>query len=432
MNKFLAIVKREYLERVRSKMFVIATILGPLLMGVLAVAPAMLLRMKTGDATRLAVVDQTGNLYSSVSDAIRTVPRDEPSEATTRRNDERRDMSFGRFEIEQVSNVENLDETRAALIERIKQKNLDAFIVLPADVLTSGKVTYYGRNTGDVFSTGQIENRINDAIIRQRFINAGLDSARIDNFTRNIEMSRINAIDSKEDSGGGFLLAYGVGFLIYFLIIIYGGIILSAVVEEKTTRIAEVLFSSADAFTLLAGKLIGVSLVALTQVFIWGATFTVLGLYGATTSGALTQLPLLSPVMLLYLLLFFLCGYLIYSTMYALVGAMVTTTQEGQQLSMPVVIFLVAAFFLSFSVIRSPSSSFSIWVSMIPFFSPITMLVRIVTETPPFWQIALSLVIGFATVVGLLWLAARVYRTGMLMYGKRATIPEMLKWVRQS
>ena len=134
----------------------------------------------------------------------------------------------------------------------------------------------------------------------------------------------------------------------------------------------------------------------------------------------------------MYFLVFFLLGYFIYSTVYAVVGSMVTTTQEGGQLALPVVLLLVMGFYLSFNIIRSPSSPLAFWASMFPFFAPITMLVRIVTETPPLWQILLSLGIGVATAVGLIWLASRIYRVGMLMYGKKATIPEVMKWIRQT
>jgi ABC-2 type transport system permease protein len=133
-----------------------------------------------------------------------------------------------------------------------------------------------------------------------------------------------------------------------------------------------------------------------------------------------------------YFALFFLLGFFIYSTIYALLGSVVTTTQEGGQLALPIILLLVMGFYLAFPVIRSPDSSFAFWVSIFPFFSPITMLVRIVTQTPPFSQILLSLVIGFGTVVLLTWLAARVYRTGMLMYGKKATIPEIWRWMRHA
>jgi ABC-2 type transport system permease protein len=137
-------------------------------------------------------------------------------------------------------------------------------------------------------------------------------------------------------------------------------------------------------------------------------------------------------MILFYFVIYFLMGYFIYATIYALVGSIVTTTQEGGQVSLPVVFVLVAGLYLSFNIIRSPNSSLAFWASMFPFFSPITMLVRIVTETPPLWQILLSLGIGFATVTGLIWLASRIYRVGMLMYGKKATIPEVVRWVRQS
>jgi ABC-2 type transport system permease protein len=233
------------------------------------------------------------------------------------------------------------------------------------------------------------------------------------------------------DRGQGFFLVFGTGFVIYLTILMYGQVVLGAVIEEKETRIAEILFSSIRPFTLMAGKLVGVSLVALTQFAIWGLAFVGLGAYFAGR-GASIAIPQVPASVYAYVVLFFLMGYFIYATLYALVGSMVTTSQEGGQLAMPIIMLLVVGFYLAFPVIRSPNSSFAIWVSLIPFFAPITMLIRIVTQQPPFWQIALSLGIGFATVALLLWLAARIYRVGMLMYGKRATIPEMLKWVRQT
>jgi ABC-2 type transport system permease protein len=247
--------------------------------------------------------------------------------------------------------------------------------------------------------------------------------------------TRISERGEEKDSGAGFYLVFGMGFVIYLTILMYGQVILAAVIEEKETRIAEILFSSIRAFPLMMGKLIGVSLVALTQLAIWGLSFMALAVYGAgalSARGMPVSLPHMPPIFLLYFVLFFLLGYYIYSTIYALVGSMVTTAQEGGQMALPVVFLLVMAFYFVFPVIRSPNSPLAFWVSMFPFFAPITMLVRIVTETPPFWQIALSLGIGFATVALLTWLAARIYRIGMLMYGKRPTIPELWRWLRQA
>jgi ABC-2 type transport system permease protein len=228
---------------------------------------------------------------------------------------------------------------------------------------------------------------------------------------------------------------FGVGFVMYLAILLYGQIILGAVIEEKETRIAEILFSSVRPFALLMGKLVGVSLVALTQLTIWGVAFSVFALYGVgilASSGMSANIPNIPFSHYIYFGLFFLLGYFIYATIYALVGSMVTTAQEGGQLAMPIILLLVVSFYLFWPVSRAPDSPFSFWVSMIPFSAPVAMLVRIVTQTPPFWQIALSLLIGFSSVLVIMWVASRIYRVGMLMYGKRASIPEAIRWARQA
>ena len=232
-----------------------------------------------------------------------------------------------------------------------------------------------------------------------------------------------------------FGLVFGIGFVMYLSILMYGQVILGAVIEEKETRIAEILFSSVKPFTLMMGKLVGVSLVALTQLTIWGLAFSAFALYGVNllaSRGVNASIPSIPFSHYIYFGLFFLLGYFIYATIYALVGSMVTTAQEGGQLAMPIILILVVSFYLFFPVSRSPDSTFSFWVSMIPFSAPVAMLVRIVTQTPPFWQIALSLVIGFSSVLVIMWIASRVYRVGMLMYGKRASLPEAWRWARQA
>ncbi len=454
MSKLFAIIRREYLERVRTKMFLIATILGPALMVVLTVAPALLFRLQTGDALRLAIVDETGRLYQPLRRAILredAAPQPSPVAASIQSSSnpsggnsaeqlkQAQALARVRYVIEEVPLAgRTLEAVKTELNERINNKHLDAYLVVPSDVLARGEVDFYGRNTGDIATLGQLEDRVSDVLLEQRFINANIDASRVRELLRSraeLNATKISESGEQRDDGGGFLLAYGVGFAIYLLVIVYGGMILSAVVEEKTTRISEVLFSSTGAFPLLFGKLLGVSLVALTQFGIWLLGFALFSLYGVLAlaqSGAVVQFPTIAPVVYLYVILYFLMGYFIYSTIYALIGSMVTTTQEGQQLATPVIFLLMFGFFFAFTVIRAPGSSFAFWVSMIPFFSPITMLVRIVTETPPFWQIALSLIIGYSTIVAFVWVAARVYRTGMLMYGKRASLREALRWVRQS
>ena len=332
----------------------------------------------------------------------------------------------------------DIEEVKRRLNERVKRDELDGYLVIPPDVLTTGAAEFYARNTGDVFTNGQIADRLTKAVREQRMVERNINPAEMREITQPVRVKTKKVGEGREDAedtGQGFYLVFGVGFVIYLTILMYGQVILGAVIEEKETRIAEILFSSIRSFPLMMGKLIGVSLVALTQFAIWGLMFAAFALYGVAKlaeQGMAIPLPHVPASVFAYLVLFFLLGYFIYSTIYALVGSMVTTTQEGGQLAMPIILILVLGFYMAFPVIRAPNSPFAFWVSMVPFFAPITMLIRIVTQTPPFWQIALSLAIGFATVVLLLWLAARVYRVGMLMYGKRATIPEVLKWIRQA
>jgi len=453
MTKLRAIIKREYLQRVRSRMFVVWTILGPLMMVLFTVVPAFIFQIKTGEATRLAILDQNGRMYERVRDAILQSRTGDAAEGVggggssasdvVNQNTRERVQRAGKltaasYQIEPVTgNGRSLEEIKRGLGERVSRNQLDGYIIIPTDILESGKAEYYGRNVGDVITREQIEESISRAVTEQRMVEANIDPARVREMSEPVKMNTIKISESGEerDSGGLFYMVFLVGFLIYITLIMYGQVILAAVVEEKETRIAEVLFSSVNSFTLMMGKLIGVSLVALTQYAVWALAFVAFALYGVNVlaeRGLPVSLPQIPPLLILYFLLFFLLGYFIYATIYALVGSMVTTTQEGGQIALPVMFMLIIGFYLAFPVLRSPNSSFAFWVSMVPFFSPITMMVRIVAQTPPFWQIALSFLIGCCTVVLLIWLAARIYRTGMLMYGKRATIPEVLRWLRQA
>jgi ABC-2 type transport system permease protein len=441
MRKFLAVVKREYIQRVRTKFFVVATILGPVLLAGFTVVPAMMFGIKSGGPARIAIVDQTGKMYERVAKEIATGRKQQddseaqdPAQPVQNKNpkekvDQAGKMFRGSYLVENVPlNGNSIEEARKSLELRIQNRELEGYVVLPADLLKEGRAEFRERNAADVFTANYVAGAISRAVRGQRLAEKKIDEKTVAEASEPIEL-KTTGPGGKESKGDvSFYLVFGVGFLIYMSVLLYGQFVLGAVIEEKETRIAEILFSSIRSFPLMMGKLIGVSLVALTQLGIWALAFVIISLWAA--GGSITMhIPL---VMFGYFIVFFLMGYFIYATIYAVVGSMVTTTQEGGQLALPVVLLLVAGLYLSFNIIRSPNSSLAFWASMFPFFAPITMLVRIVTETPPFWQILLSLGIGFATIVGLVWLASRIYRVGMLMYGKKATIPEVWRWVRQA
>jgi ABC-2 type transport system permease protein len=453
MRKFLAVVRREYLQRVRSRMFVLVTVGAPLMFALFTVVPILIAGIRAGGPTRVAVLDEAGGMFERVRDSATTVrgnsnedeeagggdgaaaaagAMNQNANARMERMAKATAQSYAFERVETAGRAKG--ELTAQLDERVRRDELDGYLVVPRDVLERGEVEYYARNIGDIYTRGQIQRAVVQAVRDARLDARGVSPEVMRAVNQPVRLRATKAgggTGGEEDRGQGFFLVFGAGFIIYLTILMYGQVILGAVIEEKETRIAEILFSSIRPFALMSGKLIGVSLVALTQFAIWGVALVGLGAYFAA-KGMAVSFPRIPPGTFLYLVLFFLLGYFIYATIYALVGSMVTTSQEGGQLALPIILLLVVGFYLAFPVIRSPNSPFAVWVSMVPFFSPITMLTRIVSQTPPLWQIALSLGIGFATVALLLWLAGRVYRTGMLMYGKRATIPEVLKWVRRS
>jgi ABC-2 type transport system permease protein len=441
MNKFFAVVKREYVQRVRTRFFVIATILGPLVTVAFTVVPTLMIGLKTGGPARIAIVDQTGNVYERVAGEIngneaRPQPRPTtptmtvPGPAGARdRAQQTAKLVKPDYALERVDlNGRTLEEVKTSLDVRVASHDLDGYLILPQNLLQGGDPEYHARNTADMITKEQLQRSISQAVRSQRLVDNGIDEKKLDELSKPIHL-KASGVGGEENNGEvGFFLIFGAAMLIYMSVLLYGQVVLGAVIEEKETRIAEILFSSMRSFPLMMGKLIGVSLVALTQLGIWAVTFVAVS---AGVAGLSSSMPHISPFIFFYFALFFLMGFFIYATVYAVVGSMVTTTQEGGQLAMPVVLLLVAALFVSFNIIRSPNSPLAFWASMFPFFAPITMLVRIVTETPPLWQILLSLGIGITTAVALIWLASRIYRVGMLMTGKKASIPEVWRWIRQ-
>jgi ABC-2 type transport system permease protein len=434
MTKFLAVVKREYLQRVRAKMFIVSTILLPAVMSLFGIVPALVFSIDT-PPMRVAVVDQTGRMYSGFRDALFNDNQQAQTDVSPARGGLPRRL--GTFVLEEASTKDqSLEQIRAGLEQRLKTRGLDGYIILPPDFLSTGKAEFVNRNPGDPFSFQPLQAALNRAAREQRLIEAKVDAKTRDQLFKPVALQGATAGSSgpQRDSAASFALVFVIGFVMYLAILMYGQIVLGAIIEEKETRIAEILFSSVRPFTLMMGKLVGVSLVALTQLAIWGLAFSAFAVYGVNllaSRGISARIPGVPLSHYIYFGIFFLLGYFIYATVYALVGSMVTTAQEGGQLAMPIILILVISFYLFLPVSRSPDSPFSFWVSMIPFSAPVAMLVRIVTQTPPFWQIALSLVIGFGTVLLIMWVAGRVYRVGMLMYGKRASIPEAIRWARQ-
>jgi len=442
VRKLFAIIRHEYLKRVRSFGFIFTTVLGPLLLAATFIVPVLIAFIQPSPP-RIAVLDQSNQLYESLSSAVTehrgwstgglnvSTPVIRPGVST-------QGFDLATFKLERAElPALSFEESKQELSRRARANQIEGFLIIPADVLQTGRVDYFGRNSGDPITNEQFDDYVRRAIIEQRLNRAGIDRSRFQEFTSGIVTNRVHLTNAGETktTGAAFFQILGIALLLFVTLMSYGGTMLTAVSQEKESRLAEILFSSVRSFTLLLGKLIGISLVAFTQYAIWLTTFALLVAYGADgmrAQGSTIELLALPFSFFLYLIAFFFVGYYIFATIFAVLGAMVTNQDDSSSLGLLATMPLVIAFSMSMPVMRSPNSWMAIVGSFVPFLSPILMPIRIVAQTPPLWQILLSLFIGLLTILLLLRLAARAYHTAMLMYGKKATIPEVMRWVRQA
>lgn len=450
MRKFLAVVTHEYRKIVLKWTFLVGTLLFPVLGLGFIFVPALLFSIK-GEATRIVVVDPTERIEPRLrqnlsSDRLQERAKKAASDASIdlqasqeeqlRRSSEQ--LASGFVFMSYDAHGKSGEQIRQELNAKAAADEIDAYLVIPSDIdAPTARYEFRSRKAGDFVANDTLRDALNQAVRSERLSTANIDEGLVKGLSRNVDFQSrsISETGEEKDSDMLFLASMVIGMMIYITLTIYGQVIMGAVVEEKETRIAEVLFSSATPFQLMFGKLVGVGLAGLTQMGIWVATLVALIAFFAAQSDAaafIGSLPQITPLMLLYFFIYFLVGYFIYASIFALIGSAVTTVQEGGQFAFPPMMIMLIGFYFSFAVIRDPNSSLSFWVSIAPLFAPMTMPVRILAEMPPFWQLALSILINCVAIAGLVWLASRVYRVGMLMYGKRATLPELWKWIRQA
>jgi ABC-2 type transport system permease protein len=450
MRKLLAVIRHEYRKIVLKWSFLIGTLLFPVLMAGFAIVPAIILSLK-GEPTKIVIVDPTGKIAPRIRENLSAEKIEDKAEKAAKEsvkdlNASQQDkmkrsaeqMAEGFEFVEYSADAKPLEQIRRELLDKIMRRELDAYLIVPRNFESPGAVfEFRSRKAGDFVASGSFRDAVNDAVRSQRLADASISEAKLRELGRevNFDEKGLDERGEEKDSDSTFVAAFIIGLMIYITLAIYGQAIMSAVVEEKETRIAEILFSSARPFDLMLGKLVGVGLAGLTQLTIWIVSAVIIvafGMAGLSAAGMAFSPPEITPLMVLYFFVFFLLGFFLYASIFALIGSMVTTVQEGGQFAFPPIMILLVAFYFSFAVIRDPNSDLSFWVSIAPFLAPIAMPVRILAEMPPLWQIALSVLLNLVAIAGVVWLAARVYRVGMLIYGKRATIPEVLKWVRRS
>jgi ABC-2 type transport system permease protein len=419
MRNTWLILRREYLERVRTRSFLLSTLLLPAVMIALMVLPGKLATLKAAGTKRLAVVCADPDFARAVQSQLESKPLEPDHD------------SAPRYDIEIVSTP--TDATRAALTSRIGAGSLDGYLWLSDDALASRKIAYVARETSDFIETATMQGAIKTALLRQKLRARGITSVDADSLMRPVDLDTITVKSGQEKKAGGqlqFVSAIALVMMLYMTLILYGVAVMRSVLEEKTSRVMEVVLSSATANQLMAGKILGVGAVGLTQILVWA----VIGV-GATTPGLLAvrnQLAdiNLAPGAIPAFAVFFVLGFLLYSALYAALGAMVNSEHEAQQWQFLVVMPMIIPVMLMTYVIRQPNAPLSMWMSLVPFFAPILMYVRVVVQTPPLWQIALCIALLVLAVWCAVALCSRIYRVGILMYGKKPTLPEIVKWIR--
>ena len=309
-------------------------------------------------------------------------------------------------------------------------KRLDGYLALAADAVSSASASYYGRNVTNRIDLRTMERTVSAVLVARRLASAGLDPGKVQDLTRELDMKTIRISDKgeREDQGAATILALILLMMLYASILLWGQAVLTSVIEEKTSRVVEVMASGVPPTTLLLGKLLGVGSAGLTQFLVW--SLSLFGVSVASGSMGAFSMPEITPLMLVSFVVFFLLGFFFYASLYAAIGSSVNTVQEAQGLVFPVMLPIIMAMISFPAVLEAPEGPLAVTVSMIPGMSPLIMFLRIVVLTPPMWQILLSIALLVLGILGVVWVAARVYRVGILMYGKRPTFPEIVRWVR--
>ena len=420
MRKIWLIIKREYMTRIKTKGFVFGTIAVPVFsIGMMAFAIFLATRL-TDRTVRLAIIDNVGGLSSAVATGLNVrLPNGKPE-----------------FEVvKTVTQPQSEEPVRKELRAAIRSGRLDAYLVIGG----GDKAEFHTKNPSDYTLVEPITRAVHNAVLASRLEARGVHVNEIGEVTRgtDVKIMKITKYGEAEEFGQTFITAISVAMLLYMTLIMYGVITMRSVLEEKTSRIVEILVSSVRPFQLLAGKIIGVAGVAFTQYLIWIVSAALLGTYGAVVVNTLrptADFPHihLSAGLLIYPMIYFVLGYLLYASLYAAVGAASSSEQDAQQLQVPITLPLVFSFIMFNMVVRDPNSYTVVLLSEVPFFSPIIMVLRIAAETPPFWQIGLSIVLLALTTAAVAYVSARIFRVGMLMYGKRPSVVELLRWLRYS
>lgn len=431
MNKMWVIIKREYAQVVKKKSFIVGIFLTPIFMAVITILPAMLASQKSDTTHKLAIIEmdnrQIGERFAE-SLTQYTLDNDLPA-----------------YEIAEIyyispDDTAKLTEQRAILDSLVRGKELKSYLIINNNAEVNDSIVLVAKSFG--FSTNsRFEKRLSDILsgIRLNKSEVNLEIDSILNLTRRIDLTQQAPGGIERD----FLTMYMGGIIfvmiIFMTIITYGQVLMRSIIEEKNSRIIEVMISSVSPFQLMAGKIIGLGLANLTQVGIW--IILGIGIYifrGDLDINADVAATMFNPVFLTFFLVYMFIGYIMYSTLFALIGSIVNTDKEAQNFIFPITMILILPVMTAMYIIQEPDSALTVTISLIPIFTPTLMIMRMnfigvdafTFSNPIVLEATIGIVLTSLTTLLIIWITSKIFRIGILMYGKRPTLPEIIKWMR--
>jgi ABC-2 type transport system permease protein len=443
MNKMFAVIKREYLQAVRRKAFIIMTLLFPFLMAGMMIIPGLMMGRGLGEK-KIAVLDGTGKLREAF-----TRPTASPAPNP---KDEARNAMRGRgrgMDLPAQLSIEYIDRAGADVaaeaqpyIDRLTKsgkevRKLDGVFLVPKNAVTDqeAELSYFSRSAADFMTQERLARRANRELQRMRLESNGISAETVDTLMRDLPVEAVQLSRTGEKKTAGqldFLLGFVMAAMLLMPSLIYGTETMRGIIQEKNDRVVEVLISSLTPKQLLTGKIIGVALVGLTQLFAWFVMISIIttALSPIASAAGVNIAQFFRPIIFLYFVIFFVLAYLTYVCIYAVAGAVCNNEREAQQLIMPVMMLMLLPWILAAPIITNPDSPLAVGFSMSPALGPVTMFIRTTVSDPPMWHIAVSIAVAIVTILLFFYITAKIFRIGILSYGKRPTIPELMRWVR--
>lgn len=432
MSKITVIVRHEYLKRVKAKWFLISTLLAPFGLAMLILVPVLVTMLSgEGQEGKVVFVDATDSLASQI------VATD-----------------TAMYELAGSRSIQDLERA-------LRNQAIQAYVVIPATILDKPEVQMFSRGGSGIAFESSVQAAIEPVIVRARLLKQGADTSVVELVETGVSINSLKVTEQgveADASEASAAVGYAAGFMIYMLIFLYGSMVMRGVVEEKANRIIEVLASSVRPFELMMGKVVGIGFVGLTQLVIWGAIgivlFIVIGLVAGNTIDAasatqampssqgmgqseLTRvlaqqgvaMPSISLLTVAMFIFNFFAGYFLYASLFAAVGSAVDQEADAQSLTLPITLPVVLTMMFIGNVVAAPNGTFATVMSMIPLFSPILMTVRVAATDVPTWQLIICIATSIGAFFGAVWLAARIYRIGILSYGKKPSLKEVARWI---